>query len=139
MKVVVAGGKDGSAPRAFDVAGTSYDPRDGGIIGVDASSIATDASFDALCDAAVLCNQATLQMGTAKDFTHGAAEGALIKLVKAVGAPTEAALLPLVEKLYNSAQSGEYSPCSETDRRREKSPCIAILESVCSVACKEIF
>eukprot|EP00628_Pelagophyceae_sp_CCMP2097_P003318 CAMPEP_0184086110 /NCGR_PEP_ID=MMETSP0974-20121125/5046_1 /TAXON_ID=483370 /ORGANISM="non described non described, Strain CCMP2097" /LENGTH=1165 /DNA_ID=CAMNT_0026388793 /DNA_START=36 /DNA_END=3532 /DNA_ORIENTATION=+ len=129
MKVVVAGGKDGSAPRAFDVAGTSYDPRDGGVLGVDASSIAKDASFDALCDAAVLCNQATLQMGSAKDFTHGAAEGALIKLVKAVGAPTEAALLPLVEKLFNAAQAGgEYSPCAETDRRRKASPCIAILE-----------
>ncbi|KAJ1450125.1 hypothetical protein M885DRAFT_555545 [Pelagophyceae sp. CCMP2097] len=123
MKVVVAGGKDGSAPRAFDVAGTSYDPRDGGVLGVDASSIAKDASFDALCDAAVLCNQATLQMGSAKDFTHGAAEGALIKLVKAVGAPTEAALLPLVEKLFNAAQAGgEYSPCAETDRRRKASP-----------------
>eukprot|EP00892_Ulva_mutabilis_P001770 jgi/Ulvmu1/11594/UM079_0038.1 len=72
-----------SASRTFDVKGTSYNPGDGHVVGLSA----LDAVLHELADICTICNESAL--------TVDEASGAF----QAAGAPTEAALLVLAEKL----------------------------------------
>ncbi|KAJ8440620.1 hypothetical protein Cgig2_031037 [Carnegiea gigantea] len=76
------GGKTTSS-RVFHVEGTTYDPRDGGI--VDWSCYTMDANLQAMAEISALCNDAGI-------FCNGRA-------YQATGLPTEAALKVLVEKM----------------------------------------
>ncbi|KAK7248640.1 calcium-transporting ATPase [Aureococcus anophagefferens] len=108
VAVVLPGASARAKPRALDVAGTSYDPRDGGL-----ALSSADGSLDALCDVAALCNAASLRVG---------GDGR----VEAVGAPTEAALLPLVEKA--DGPPGPFGPSTAVDARRAAKPRSALLD-----------
>lgn len=72
-----------SHSRTFDVKGTSYNPGDGHVVGLSA----LDAVLHELADICTVCNEASL--------TVDEASGAF----RAAGAPTEAALIVLAEKL----------------------------------------
>ncbi|KAL4187992.1 hypothetical protein AMTRI_Chr09g21640 [Amborella trichopoda] len=76
------GGKS-TLPRVFHVEGTTYDPKDGGI--VDWTYYNMDANLQALAEICSVCNDA----GVSSDG----------KIFRAVGLPTEAALKVLVEKM----------------------------------------
>ncbi|XP_058104881.1 calcium-transporting ATPase, endoplasmic reticulum-type [Magnolia sinica] len=76
------GGKT-SASRVFHVEGTTYNPKDGGI--VDWTYYNMDANLQALAEICAICNDAGI-------FSNGA-------LFRATGLPTEAALKVLVEKM----------------------------------------
>ncbi|KAK3011505.1 hypothetical protein RJ639_011113, partial [Escallonia herrerae] len=76
------GGKT-SASRIFDVEGTTYDPKDGGI--VDWNCFNMDANLQAMAEICAVCNDAGI-------FCNG-------RLFRATGLPTEAALKVLVEKM----------------------------------------
>ena len=113
VKVALPGTSARAKPRVLDVTGTSYDPRDGEVEGtLDAAS---DAAFDAVLDVCAHCNQASLRVGD---------DGR----VEAVGAPTEAALLPLVEKVSTKPKKGPFSPSAAVDARRSAKDRVALLE-----------
>ncbi|GLT79803.1 hypothetical protein SLA2020_512770 [Shorea laevis] len=76
------GGKT-TSPRVFHVEGTTYDPKDGGI--VDWTCYNMDANLQALAEICAVCNDAGI-------FHDG-------RLFQATGLPTEAALKVLVEKM----------------------------------------
>ncbi|GLU00855.1 hypothetical protein SLE2022_181930 [Rubroshorea leprosula] len=76
------GGKTTSS-RVFHVEGTTYDPKDGGI--VDWTCYNMDANLQALAEVCAVCNDAGI-------FHDG-------RLFRATGLPTEAALKVLVEKM----------------------------------------
>ncbi|KAJ4839112.1 Calcium-transporting ATPase, endoplasmic reticulum-type [Turnera subulata] len=76
------GGKT-TASRMFHVEGTTYDPKDGGI--VDWTCYNMDANLQAMAEICALCNDAGV-------FCDG-------RLFRATGLPTEAALKVLVEKM----------------------------------------
>lgn len=76
------GGKT-TASRIFRVEGTTYDPKDGGII--DWNCYNMDANLQAMAEICTVCNDAGI-------FCNG-------RLFKATGLPTEAALKVLVEKM----------------------------------------
>ncbi|KAK3036074.1 hypothetical protein RJ639_029827 [Escallonia herrerae] len=76
------GGKT-SASRIFHVEGTTYDPKDGGI--VDWNCFNMDANLQAMAEICAVCNDAGI-------FCNG-------RLFQATGLPTEAALKVLVEKM----------------------------------------
>ncbi|GLT84821.1 hypothetical protein SLE2022_030330 [Rubroshorea leprosula] len=76
------GGKTTSC-RIFHVEGTTYDPKDGGI--VDWNCYNMDANLQALAEGCAVCNDAGI-------FCDG-------RLFRATGLPTEAALKVLVEKM----------------------------------------
>ncbi|KDP28449.1 hypothetical protein JCGZ_14220 [Jatropha curcas] len=76
------GGKTTSS-RIFHVEGTTYDPKDGGI--VDWTCYNMDANLQAMAEICALCNDAGI-------FCDG-------RLFRATGLPTEAALKVLVEKM----------------------------------------
>ncbi|KAK2969603.1 hypothetical protein RJ640_008897 [Escallonia rubra] len=76
------GGKT-SASRIFHVEGTTYDPKDGGI--VDWNCFNMDANLQAMAEICAVCNDAGI-------FCNG-------RLFRATGLPTEAALKVLVEKM----------------------------------------
>lgn len=76
------GGKT-TASRVFRVEGTTYDPKDGGI--VDWNCYNMDANLQAMAEICALCNDAGI-------FCDG-------RLFRATGLPTEAALKVLVEKM----------------------------------------
>ncbi|CAK7348673.1 unnamed protein product [Dovyalis caffra] len=76
------GGKTTSS-RCFHVEGTTYDPKDGGI--VDWSCYNMDANLQAMAEICAVCNDAGI-------FCDG-------RLFRATGLPTEAALKVLVEKM----------------------------------------
>lgn len=76
------GGKTTSC-RIFNVEGTTYDPKDGGI--VDWSCYNMDANLQALAEICAVCNDASI-------FRNG-------RLFRVSGLPTEAALKVLVEKM----------------------------------------
>ncbi|XP_010556614.1 PREDICTED: calcium-transporting ATPase 2, endoplasmic reticulum-type [Tarenaya hassleriana] len=79
---VTLGGKTTSS-RVFRVDGTTYDPKDGGIMDWDCYNM--DANLQAVAEISALCNDAGI-------FYDG-------KLFRATGLPTEAALKVLVEKM----------------------------------------
>ncbi|CAA0827184.1 Calcium-transporting ATPase 2- endoplasmic reticulum-type [Striga hermonthica] len=74
---------ESGVPRVFSVKGTTYDPRDGGI--VDWSSRNMDANLRAVAEICAVCNDAGV-------YCDG-------RLFRATGLPTEAALKVLVEKM----------------------------------------
>ncbi|KAF2324914.1 hypothetical protein GH714_021235 [Hevea brasiliensis] len=76
------GGKTTSS-RIFHVEGTTYDPKDGGI--VDWTCYNMDANLQAMAEICAVCNDAGI-------FCDG-------RLFRAMGLPTEAALKVLVEKM----------------------------------------
>jgi Ca2+-transporting ATPase len=76
------GGKTTSS-RIFRVEGTTYDPKDGGI--VDWTCYNMDANLQAMAEICAVCNDAGI-------FCDG-------RLFRATGLPTEAALKVLVEKM----------------------------------------
>lgn len=76
------GGKT-TASRVIHVEGTTYDPKDGGI--VDWTCFNMDANLEALAEICALCNDAGIHF-----------DG---RLFRATGLPTEAALKVLVEKM----------------------------------------
>ncbi|KAJ6328831.1 hypothetical protein OIU77_010504 [Salix suchowensis] len=76
------GGKTTSS-RVFHVEGTTYDPKDGGI--VDWTCYNMDANLQAMAEICAVCNDAGI-------FCDG-------RLFRATGLPTEAALKVLVEKM----------------------------------------
>lgn len=76
------GGKT-TASRTFHVEGTTYDPKDGGI--VDWTCYNMDASLQAMAEICAVCNDAGI-------YFDG-------RLYRATGLPTEAALKVLVEKM----------------------------------------
>lgn len=76
------GGKTNSC-RVFKVDGTTYDPKDGGI--VDWTCYNMDANLESLAEISAICNDAGV-------FSDG-------RLFRATGLPTEAALKVLVEKM----------------------------------------
>ncbi|XAR53933.1 Calcium-transporting ATPase [Bertholletia excelsa] len=76
------GGKTTSS-RIFHVEGTTYDPKDGGI--VDWNCYNMDANLQAMAEVCAVCNDAGI-------FCNG-------RLFRATGLPTEAALKVLVEKM----------------------------------------
>lgn len=76
------GGKTNSC-RVFKVDGTTYDPKDGGI--VDWTCYNMDANLQSLAEISAICNDAGV-------FSDG-------RLFRATGLPTEAALKVLVEKM----------------------------------------
>ncbi|KAF2313309.1 hypothetical protein GH714_010280 [Hevea brasiliensis] len=76
------GGKTTSS-RIFHVEGTTYDPKDGGI--VDWNCYNMDANLQAMAEICAVCNDAGI-------FCDG-------RLFRATGLPTEAALKVLVEKM----------------------------------------
>lgn len=82
---LVAFGKDIGSLRDLEVEGSTFDPEDGAILGVTS----LDAALIAAAEVCSLCNDARL------DIKHGA--------YKAIGQPTEAALLVLAEKIGVSA------------------------------------
>ncbi|KAK4418485.1 Calcium-transporting ATPase, endoplasmic reticulum-type [Sesamum alatum] len=76
------GGKTTSS-RIFHVEGTTYDPKDGGIVDWDCYNM--DANLQAVAEICAVCNDAGI-------FCDG-------RLFRATGLPTEAALKVLVEKM----------------------------------------
>lgn len=113
-----------SASRTFDVKGTSYNPGDGHVVGLTA----LDAVLHELADICAVCNESAL--------TVDEATGAF----RAAGAPTEAALLVLAEKLgvpnrettiqlneRRQSAAGKH-PMPITTARRAASRVIATLE-----------
>ncbi|KAM7508549.1 hypothetical protein LguiA_019002 [Lonicera macranthoides] len=82
MEFFTLGGKT-TASRIFHVEGTTYDPKDGGII--DWNCYNMDANLQAMAEICAVCNDAGI-------FCNG-------RLFKATGLPTEAALKVLVEKM----------------------------------------
>ncbi|KAK9743199.1 hypothetical protein RND81_03G223900 [Saponaria officinalis] len=76
------GGKT-TCSRVFHVDGTTYDPKDGGIVDWDCYNM--DANLQAMAEISALCNDAGI-------FCNGRA-------FQATGLPTEAALKVLVEKM----------------------------------------
>ncbi|KAG2495960.1 hypothetical protein HYH03_005890 [Edaphochlamys debaryana] len=77
-------GPDGSAVRRWAVAGHTYCPDDGEVVGLP-QGVGLDKALQALADVCAVCNEAHLEY-------KGSA-------FRSVGAPTEAALLVLAEKL----------------------------------------
>ncbi|XP_052211522.1 calcium-transporting ATPase, endoplasmic reticulum-type [Diospyros lotus] len=82
MEFFTLGGKT-TASRIFHVEGTTYDPKDGGI--VDWNCYNMDANLQALAEICAVCNDAGI-------FSNGFT-------FRAAGLPTEAALKVLVEKM----------------------------------------
>lgn len=82
MEFFTLGGKT-TASRIFSVEGTTYDPKDGGII--DWNCYNMDANLQALAEICAVCNDAGI-------FCNG-------RVFKVTGLPTEAALKVLVEKM----------------------------------------
>mmetsp|Transcript_18793 Transcript_18793/g.28342 ORF Transcript_18793/g.28342 Transcript_18793/m.28342 type:complete len:891 (+) Transcript_18793:75-2747(+) len=134
VRLAVSGATENSDLRVMALNGTSYDPSDGGLCGIEsvdngsrttrsasAAATAKIAVFDVVADVCALCNEAELQL----DPKHP-------ERVVAIGMPTEAALLPLIEKL--TAPGGRVDkkavgfPCTETAKRRSKLERLAILE-----------
>ncbi|CAD5326752.1 unnamed protein product [Arabidopsis thaliana] len=76
------GGKT-TTTRVFSVSGTTYDPKDGGIVDWGCNNM--DANLQAVAEICSICNDAGV-------FYEG-------KLFRATGLPTEAALKVLVEKM----------------------------------------
>lgn len=112
VKAIVAGS---STPLAvLSVTGTSYDPADGSVKGKEEAS---EKSVEELANACALCNEAELLVNGSGDR------------VKMSGAPTEAALLPFVEKLGEKGNKGtEGYPMASTTERRSRVVRLAILE-----------
>ncbi|MFS7942932.1 putative P-type Ca(2+) transporter [Helianthus anomalus] len=81
-EILTFGGKK-TAPRMFHVEGTTYDPKDGGI--VDWSCFNMDANLQAVAEICAVCNDAGV-------YYDG-------RVFKVTGLPTEAALKVLVEKM----------------------------------------
>lgn len=73
----------GGALQTYDVAGSGYDPADGAVEGISDAAKYT-ANVQAMCRAAVVCNNATLGNGDSGT-------------VKCMGTPTEGCLLTLGE------------------------------------------
>ncbi|KAJ8599142.1 hypothetical protein CTAYLR_008299 [Chrysophaeum taylorii] len=130
VRVAVAGEDGGSPLRTITLSGTSYDPADGSVVeGKDVASASHDG-LDELATGCAVCNEADLQ------FDQDA------RRVRATGAPTEAALLPLVEKLAVAAASSRAAssiktttmttdndyPVAATSARRSRVARLAILE-----------
>jgi len=117
VRVVLAGGTRDAPLQSVPVSGTSYDPADGRV--APGALDPAHAGVDELVNACALCNEADLHLDAGR--------------VKSTGAPTEAALLPLVEKLA-AATSGTTVkaepgyPVAETSRRRGRLDRLAILE-----------
>eukprot|EP00899_Mesostigma_viride_P012271 jgi/Mesvir1/21044/Mv08091-RA.1 len=87
MSVVAlaAPGESLEAPlREFEVQGNTYDPREGGVVGLGGVS-SLDKGLQAVARVCCLCNESSI------DIKNG--------VFKAVGQPTEASLMVLVEKL----------------------------------------
>ncbi|KAL0398030.1 UNVERIFIED_CONTAM: Calcium-transporting ATPase, endoplasmic reticulum-type [Sesamum calycinum] len=97
------GGKTTSS-RIFHVEGTTYDPKDGGIVDWDCYNM--DANLQAVAEICAVCNDAGI-------FCDG-------RLFRATGLPTEAALKVLVEKM------GVPDTCCEWWNKRSKK--VATLE-----------
>lgn len=81
-EIFTFGGKT-NAPRMFHVEGTTYDPKDGGI--VDWSCFNMDANLQAVAEICAVCNDAGI-------YYDG-------RVLRVTGLPTEAALKVLVEKM----------------------------------------
>lgn len=82
-EIFTFGGKTTNAPRMFHVEGTTYDPKDGGI--VDWSCFNMDANLQAVAEICAVCNDAGI-------YFDG-------RVFRVTGLPTEAALKVLVEKM----------------------------------------
>jgi len=127
-----------NGPSTVSVSGTSFNPRDGQATKVTDDAISStaaiprrttqstassvDAALESLANGCALCNTSSLQTDE-----HGR--------VKAVGAATEAALLPLVEKLVAGGlvtpdvdDSNSSSLIPQVSNRREHVNHLAILE-----------
>mmetsp|Transcript_7445 Transcript_7445/g.12862 ORF Transcript_7445/g.12862 Transcript_7445/m.12862 type:complete len:1044 (+) Transcript_7445:87-3218(+) len=109
-------GGSSSALRVLEVTGHTYNPVEGAVLGV--SSL--DAVLQALAKVCAVCNEGHVECKAG--------------VFRAVGAPTEAALKVLVEKLAMSmlegaaCQSPEEHPEPVCDYFRERSPVLSLLE-----------
>nr|XP_043620949.1 calcium-transporting ATPase, endoplasmic reticulum-type [Erigeron canadensis]XP_043620950.1 calcium-transporting ATPase, endoplasmic reticulum-type [Erigeron canadensis] len=81
-EIFTFGGKT-TAPRVFHVEGTTYDPKDGGIVDWDCFNM--DANLQAVAEICAVCNDAGIH-----------SDGRVFRIT---GLPTEAALKVLVEKM----------------------------------------
>lgn len=79
---LVSFGQDTNSLRDFEVDGTSFDPEDGGIVGM----LGFDSPMISIAEVCALCNEASIELKS---------DG----VYKAIGQPTEAALVVLVEKM----------------------------------------
>jgi len=106
--LVAMGTKGAADAREFEVQGTTYNPRDGGVVSLPGS---LDANLQAIAAVCSVCNDARIEADGAPHF-------------HAVGAPTEAALRVLVEKMglpdavenkaaLAKAERGEAEPINE--------------------------
>ena len=108
----------GSALRTFDVEGTSYDPSDGGIVGLQGS---LDACVSAVVKVCVMCNEAVIEL---KDGQF-----------KCAGEPTEGALKVLAEKI-GVASDTEMSRIVDLRRTDPGHGCRGVSDSVNATSSK---
>ena len=106
--VVTCGASDADLVRA-EVSGSTYDPSDGHV-----AVRAVSASLKKLAQIMALCNDSTVERNDKGKFKH-------------VGAPTEAALTVLVEKLFGG-QPAKGSVTPHSDRLLAESHKVATLE-----------
>lgn len=83
-EIFTFGGRTDAPPRMFHVDGTTYDPKDGGI--VDWNCCSMDANLQAVAEICAVCNDAGI-------YSDGRG------VLRVTGLPTEAALKVLVEKM----------------------------------------
>jgi Ca2+-transporting ATPase len=111
-RVVVPGATAAGKFRAFDVLGSSYDPSDGGVVGLKK----LDASLATLAKICASCNDAVVE---------SAGDGGF----KCSGEPTEGALKVLAEKL-GVENDAEMSRIVELRRASPESSCAAVSDAI---------
>ena len=119
VKIVVPGSTVTSKFRVFDVQGSSYDPSDGGIVGLKKM----DTSLSTLAKIATLCNDAVVEPVDQKEDDDSDL------YFKCSGEPTEGALKVLAEKLGVESDS----EMSKIVTLRQKDPvthCAAVSDSI---------
>ena len=114
-RVVVPGATVSAAFRAFDVLGSSYDPSDGGVVGLKK----LDTGLATLARIAALCNDAVVEPSS--ETSDGG--------FKCSGEPTEGALKVLAEKL-GVEDDAEMSRIVEARRKRPETACALVSQAV---------
>ena len=114
--VVLGSGNVGDAGflRSFDVTGSSYNPSDGAVEGLDADEL-SDKSLLKFAKICSICNESSIEK--VEDGTY-----------KHVGGPTEAALKVLVEKLLRGVKASADQVLPGNDFLNRTSEKIATLE-----------
>jgi P-type Ca2+ transporter type 2C len=111
LEVVTVAGKGGGGrsggsgltPHTRPVSGTAFDPVAGSVAGLDGGLARLPPTLAAAAAVCALCNDARLERGGGGSGSGGGSGGGHASAVRAVGAPTEAALLTLAEKIVAGA------------------------------------